>query len=74
MRLPTGHWLGERAATDILVLARQGCAFSSLDTLIAQQGGQHVHYGSALTLTAATQTWAADSNTPVGDLARTAVR
>src|SRR5712691_4471996 len=24
VRLPAGHWLGERAATDILVLARKG--------------------------------------------------
>lgn len=74
VRLPARHWLGERAATDILVLARKGRAFSSLDTLIARQGGQHVLYGSALTLTAATQTWAADNDTPVRDLARTAVR
>src|SRR5262249_51858804 len=26
-RLPAGHWTGERAATDILVLARKGRAF-----------------------------------------------
>jgi hypothetical protein len=30
-RLPAGHWLGERAATDILVLARKGRAFRSLN-------------------------------------------
>ncbi len=47
VRLPAGHWLGERAATDILVLARKGRAFGSLDTLIARQGGEHVLYGSA---------------------------
>jgi hypothetical protein len=73
-RLPAGHWRGERAATDILVLARKGHAFSSLDTLIARQGGEHVLYGSALTLTAATQTWAATTSTPVRDIARAAVR
>jgi hypothetical protein len=73
-RLPAGHWRGERAATDILVLARKGRAFSSLDTLIARQGGEHVLYGSALTLTAATQTWAATTSTPVRDIARAAVR
>jgi hypothetical protein len=47
-----GDWTGKRAATttDILVLARKGRAFASLDTLIARQGGKHVLYGSALTL------------------------
>ncbi len=74
VRLPAGHWLGERAATDILVLARKGRAFESLDTLIARQGGKHVLYGSALTLAAAAQAWAADTDTPVHDLARAAVR
>ena len=72
--LPAGHWPGERAATDILVLARKGRAFGSLDTLIARQGGQHVLYGSALTLAAAAQTWAADTDTPIPELARAAVR
>ena len=38
-RLPPGHWNGERAATDILALARKGRAFRSLDTLIIRQGG-----------------------------------
>ena len=74
MRLPAGHWLGERAATDVLVLARKGRAFASLDTLIARQGGKHVLYGSALTLAAAAQTWAANTDTPVRELARAAVR
>ena len=74
VKLPAGHWLGERAATDILVLARKGRAFASLDTLIARQGGQHVLYGSALTLAAATQTWAASTDTQVRDVARAAVR
>ena len=74
VRLPAGHWTGERAATDILVLARKGRAFASLDTLIARQGGKHVLYGSALTLAAAIQAWAAQTDTPVSDLARAAVR
>jgi hypothetical protein len=74
VRLPAGHWTGERAATDILVLARKGRAFASLDTLIARQGGKHVLYGSALTLAATIQAWAAHTGTPVSDLARTAVR
>ena len=74
VRLPAGHWTGERAATDILVLARKGRAFASLDTLIARQGGKHVLYGSALTLAATLQAWAAHTDTPAGELARTAVR
>jgi len=74
VRLPAGHWLGERAATDILVLARKGRAFGSLDTLITRQGGEHVLYGSALTLAAAAQTWAASTDTPVREVARAAVR
>ncbi len=73
-RLPAGHWLGERAATDILVLARKGRAFRSLDTLITRQGGQHVLYGSALALAAATQSWARHSGTQLAELTRTAVR
>jgi hypothetical protein len=74
VRLPAGHWTGERAAADILVLARKGRAFASLGTLIARQGGRHVLYGSALTLAATIQAWAAHTDTPVSDLARTAVR
>jgi hypothetical protein len=74
VQLPAGHWLGERAATDILVLARKGRAFHSLDTLITRQGGQHVLYGSALTLATTIQTWSADTGTPVTDLTPNAVR
>ena len=74
VRLPAGHWTGERAATDILVLARKGRAFASLDTLIARQGGMHVLYGSALTLAATIQAWAAQTDTPISPLARAVVR
>ncbi len=35
---PAGQWNGERAATDILVLARKGKAFRSLDKLLTRQG------------------------------------
>jgi hypothetical protein len=73
VHLPTGHWLGERAAIDIVVLACKGRAFRSLDTLITRQGGQHVLYGSALALAATVQTWSADTGTPLTDLTRTAV-
>jgi hypothetical protein len=74
VRLPAGNWTGERAATDILVLARKGRAFASLSTLIARQGGQHVLYGSALALAATIQAWATQTDTPVSDLARTTMR
>jgi hypothetical protein len=57
-RVPDGHWLGERAATDMLALARKGRAFDSLGTLIARQGGEHVLYGSALALAAGVEGWA----------------
>jgi hypothetical protein len=73
-RLPVGHWLGERAATDILVLARKGRAFRSLHTLITRQGGQHVLHGSALALTAAVQTWSNITDRPVPDLTHEIVR
>ncbi len=63
-RLPAGHWTGEHAATDILILARKGRAFASLDALIARQGGQHVLYGSALALAAALQAWSRHAGTP----------
>ena len=73
-RLPAGHWTGERAARDILTLARKGRAFASLNALIARQGGQHVLYGSALVLAAVLQAWARHAGTPVIDLARTIIR
>jgi hypothetical protein len=72
--LPAGHWLGERAANDIPVLARTGRAFRSLGTLIARQGGEHVLYGSALALAAATQTWAANTDTPLSEIVHAAIR
>jgi hypothetical protein len=71
-RLSAGHWMRERAAIDILNLARKQRAFRSLDALIARQGGQHVLYGSALT--AALQAWSGRSSTPAADLARAAIR
>ena len=63
-QLPAGHWTGERAARDILILARKGRAFASLDALITRQGGQHVLYGSVLVLAAAMQAWARRADTP----------
>jgi hypothetical protein len=73
-RLPAGHWTGERAARDILTLARKGRAFASLDSLIARQGGQHVLYGCAIVLAAVLQAWARHAGTPLINLAHTVVR
>lgn len=72
--LPAGHWFGERAATDILVLAGKGRAFRSLDTLLVRQGGQQVLYGAALALAAAITTWATDTTTTPAELARDILR
>jgi hypothetical protein len=74
VRLPTGHWQGERAARDILALAGNGRAFHSLGSLITRQGGPQVLYGSALALTATIRTWSNHTGTPVPELARTAIR
>jgi hypothetical protein len=73
-RLPAGHWIGERAATDILVLAGKRRAFRSLHTLTVQQGGRHVLYGSALALAAAAITWSRHTDTPITELARAEIR
>lgn len=67
-RLPAGHWVGERAATDIIDLARKGRAFRSLDSLIIGQGSLNVLYGSTLALAAATQGWSLQAGTPVAEL------
>jgi hypothetical protein len=73
-RLPAGHWTGERAAADIVTLARKGRAFASLDALIARQGGQHVRYGSALAIAAALQAWSQHPGAPLPDLVRMTIR
>ena len=72
--LPAGHWRGERAATDILFLARKGRAFRSLDKLLTRQGGPQVLAGSALALAAATHTWAQRSDTSHAKLTPTIIR
>ena len=72
--LPAGHWTGQRAATDILVLARKHRAFRSLDKLLTRHGGHQVLAGSALTLAAAANTWAKRSHTPPADLIPAIIR
>ena len=72
--LPAGHWNGERAATDIVALARKGRAFRSLDKLLTHQGGPQVLAGSALALAAAIRAWSQLSDTPQAELIRTIIR
>lgn len=74
VRLPEGHWLGERAATDILVLAGKGRAFRSLETLLVRQGGVQVLYGAALALAATATAWSTETATPISALIRDALR
>ncbi len=69
LRLPAGHWIGERAATDVLSLAAKGRAFNSLHTLNVRQGGKHLLFGSALAVTAALQTWSRLTGASVTELA-----
>ncbi|MGH8960705.1 MAG: hypothetical protein ACRDWT_05775 [Jatrophihabitantaceae bacterium] len=71
--LPDGHWTGERAATDILVLAAKGRAFASLDKLLIRQGSPQVLAGSALALAAALKAWAQITATPPADLLDTVI-
>jgi len=68
-RLPDGHWLGERAATDILALARKRRAFDAQNQLIIAHGGRNVHYGTALALTGTLHAWARLTGQHIGDLA-----
>lgn len=72
--LPSGHWNGERAATDILVLARKGRAFRSLQQLLTRQGGPQVLAGSALALAAAVDAWTRTTPTPAADIISTEIR
>ncbi len=64
-RLPKGHWVGERAARDILDLSRRGRAFGALGALITKQGSPAVQSGAALALAATMQAWADLTGTPV---------
>ncbi len=71
--LPAGHWRGERAATDILALARKGRAHRSVQKLIVKHGGLHVTDGAALALAATVLAWAERTGTPAADVAENAI-
>lgn len=64
-KLPKGNWVGERAARDILDLARKGRAFATLDSLIRRQGSPAVQSGAALALAATMQAWSDLTGKPV---------
>lgn len=68
-RLPKGHWVGERAARDILTLARRGRAFTALGSLITKQGSPAVQSGATLALAATIQAWSALTDTPLDQVA-----
>lgn len=74
VRLPKGHWVGQRAATDILALAATGRAFRSLHALITRQGSPNVLYGAALALSATPHAWTHHTDTPLPELVRTTIR
>jgi hypothetical protein len=61
VRLPAGHWSGERAAADILALAAKGRAFRSLDTLMIRQGGEQILHGVTIALAATVTAWSAQT-------------
>lgn len=72
--LPSGHWNGERAAVDILALARKGKSFRSLEKLLIRQGGPQVLNGSALALAATVAALARTSKTGPSETIRTLIR
>lgn len=71
-KLPKGQWHGERAARDILDLARRGRAFRAVDSLIAKQGSPAVQAGAALALAGVMQAWADLVGEPVDQITRAA--
>ena len=74
VHLPTGHWFGERAAVNVLALARKGRAFGSLGSLITRQGSHQLLAGSALALAAVVLAWSRSSGTPIGKLLPAVIR
>ena len=73
-RLPKGHWVGERAATDVLSLAPKGRALGSLDSVIVRQGSLHLLYGSSLALAATVRAWSDLTGTPSVELTNAIIR
>ena len=74
IRLPAGHWFGQRAAVNVLALARKGRAFQSLGSLITRQGSPQLLAGSSLALAAAVLAWSRTEGIPVGKLLLAVIR
>jgi hypothetical protein len=72
--LPAGHWSGERAAIDVLALARKGKAFRSLRQLIVRQGGPQLLYGSAVAVAAAVAAISKRTGQPADEVIEDVVR
>jgi len=73
-RLPAGHWFGQRAAVNVLALARKGRAFQSLGSLITRQGSPQLLAGASLMLAAAVLAWSRTQGTEVGKLLPAVIR
>lgn len=73
IRLPAGHWFGQRAAVNVFSLARKGRVFQSLGSLITRQGGPQLLAGSCLALAATILAWSRTEGTPVGELLPTVI-
>ena len=71
VRVPKGHWYGERAARDILDLARRGRAHGALGALITKQGSHAVQSGAAIALAGTMQAWASLVGKPVDQVTPT---
>lgn len=66
-RLP-GHWVGGRACTDVLALARKGRAYSASGSLNLTHGGQSLFYGTVLAVTSVLVVWAEATGRSVAEL------
>jgi len=74
IRLPAGHWFGQRAAVNVLALAGKGRAFRSLGSLIIGQGSHQLLAGSCLAVAAAVTAWSNIEGSPVAELLPAIVR
>lgn len=68
------QWHGERAAIDLIALARKNKAHLSHGKIIATHGGHATLYGTALAVTAVLTAWANHTDTTVTNLAETHLR
>ncbi|MDH6238426.1 hypothetical protein [Cryobacterium sp. CG_9.6] len=72
--LPAEHWFGQRAAVNVLALARKARAFQSLGFLITRQGRPQFLAGVSLVLAAAGLAWSRTEGTEASKLLLTVIR